>query len=91
MKNLIMQSVNEIAQNPTVAKTVPIVAAGTGWATLEEWLPLVAGLIGVFMGAIASGVIVYINVAQHRIKMQLLKRDLADRNARVGRQDRRDD
>ena len=80
-----------MAQNPTVAKIVPPLAAGTGLATFNEWLPLVAGLFGVFMGAIASGVIIYVNWTQHKIKLQILKRDLAERDARKGRKDRRDD
>lgn len=91
MKNIMMQSVNEAAQNPTVAKAVPTLLAGTGLATLNEWLPLAAGLFGIFMGAIASGVIIYVNWTQHKIKLKILKRDLEEREFRAGRKDRRDD
>lgn len=91
MKNLIMQSVNDVSQNPIVNKVVPLLTAGTGWATLEQWLPLVAGVIASIFGAVASIVIIRINWAQHKIKLEILERDLAERKSREGRKDRRDD
>jgi len=86
-----MQSVTDASQNPTVAKVVPLMAAGTGWATVEQWLPLVAGVVASVIGAVASIFIIRINWTQHKIKLEILKRDLDERKSREGRKDRRDD
>lgn len=86
-----MQIVSDVAQNPTVAKSVPPLTVGMGFATIEQWLPFTLGIIASLMGMVASVAIVYFNLAQHRIKMEIYKRDLEERKYREGRKDRRDD
>jgi len=82
-----MQSVNEIVKNPVVAISAPLLTVGTGWATLELWLPLITGTIATIIGSIGAIYIIYINWTQHKIKMKILRSQLA----REGRRDRRDD
>lgn len=86
-----MQNLSDIAQNPAVAKTVPIITAGTGLATATEWFPLVAGALASLVGLMASVMIIYVNWTQHKIKIKILKSELHEITTRDGRYDRHDD
>ncbi len=86
-----MQIVSDVAQSPTTAKAVPVIAAGLGWAVASEWVSLVAGLLTFLAGLAFSLTMLWINIKQHRIKMKIYEKDLEERDFRIGRKDRRDD
>jgi len=91
MRDDIAHAAAVVVNNPTVQKAVAASTVGTGVATGLEWVPTSLGVIASLVGLALSMVLIYTNLSQHRLKMQLLKRDLAGRRAREGRQDRRDD
>jgi len=91
LKNLIVQVVTDVSQSPATAKAAPVIAAGLGWVVASEWFPVIGGVITFLVGLAVSITIVWTTIAQHRIKMKLFEKDLAEKTFREGRKDRRDD
>jgi len=87
LKNLASQLATDMAQNPTTAKTVGVITAGTGLATVFEWLTFGVGAAASLMGLALTILLFKKNLIEYKI----LKRDLAERKLRNGVRTRRAD
>jgi len=65
MRNLLAQLAGDVAQNPTTAKTAPIIAAGLGWVVASELLPLIGGVLTFLAGlTVSSGLVLHSTVSK---------------------------
>ncbi len=78
-----MQLAAGAEQVPTVVKAaVAATTVGSGAATAIEWLPVVSGSLATLAGMILSSVLIYTTLKQHRLKIEILSQELADKRSR---------
>jgi len=83
LRNLIAQLSNSAEQIPTVAKAVVAASTvGTGTATAIEWIPVVGGIVATSAGIMLSSVLIYTTLKQHKLKLEILHQELANKKNR---------
>ena len=81
MKNIIQDSIQEIAENAKIATGTSIATAGSGVATWLEWIPVDIGKLGILIGLTLSLVLIYTHLKKskrdgerHKIEMKYWKK-----------------
>lgn len=86
MKTFLINAVSETTPEPVPAFLLSLTTAGTGVATILEWLPPVLGIIATLVGIIAAGIVARKtwktteqNTEKHVLEVALMKKQLEDR------------
>lgn len=62
MKDLISKVAADIIQNPKTTGAVAVITSVNGWATAKEWIELNIGVISSCIGAVATIIMVAIQI-----------------------------
>lgn len=66
MKNIIQDSIRELAQSAKVAAATSATTAGSGMATWLEWIPSDIGKLATLIGLSLSVVLIYTHIKKYR-------------------------
>ncbi len=79
MREHIIQAANSAVQSPKAAGVIIATAGSSGTLTILDMLPVVFGVMLNLIAMVSALIFIYINVKQHKIKMQIMEKKLAEK------------